>query len=225
MGLGGAPRNPVDPVGLPSPAVLLVGLTGGIGSGKSTVAAMLAERGAVIIDADAIVMEVRKPGGEAYEGIVERFGTGIVGGDGRLDRQALAAVGNDEAIQAELRALTYPHMDKVIADRIALERDTHHIVVLAVIPRFGQRGPDRYGLSAVIVVDVPVEEAVRRLIAYRGFTEEQARARIATQMSREARRAVADVVIDNSGSVDDVAGQVETLWDWLLALRDRAKSI
>lgn len=202
-------------------AVLLVGLTGGIGSGKSTVAAMLAERGAVIIDADAIVEELRQPGGAAYEGIVQRFGTAVVAPDGTLDRQALAAF-NDEAARAELRELTYPHLDKVLADRIASERDTDKIVVLNVIPRFAERGSDAYGLAGVIVVDAPVDETVRRLTAYRGITEADARARIAAQMPREERRAVADVVIDNSGPVEELAAQLEALWAWLVARRDRA---
>lgn len=202
--------------------MLLVGLTGGIGSGKSTVAAMLAERGAVIIDADAIVEELRRPGGAAYQGIVDRFGTAVVASDGRLDRQALAAIGfKDEAARAELRSLHYPHLDKVMADRIASERDTHNIVVLDVIPRFAEGGSDAYGFAGVIVVDAPVDETVRRLTAHRGLTEEDARARIAAQMPREERRAVADVVIDNSGPVEALAAQLDALWAWLVAMRDR----
>lgn len=203
-------------------AVLLVGLTGGIGSGKSTVASMLADRGAVIVDADAILMEIRQPGGSAYAGIVERFGTGAVAPDGTLDLGALAAAGSEGEIRAELRALTYPHMDRVMADRIASERDTDNIVVLDVIPRLAEGGKAAYDLAGVIVVDVPVDEAVRRLVTDRGWSEEHARARIASQMSREERRAMADVVIDNSGSPEELSAQLEAVWAWLLLLRDRA---
>jgi dephospho-CoA kinase len=204
--------------------VLLVGLTGGIGSGKSTIATMLAECGAVILSADAMLMEIRRPGGAAHAALVDRFGSTVVAPDGTLNRQALAAAGDDEAARGELRALTYPHLDRLMAERIASERDTDKIVVLDIIPRLAEGGKDAYDLGGVIVIDVPVDEAVRRLTTYRGWTEEYARARIATQMSREERRAMADVVIDNSGPVEALTAQIEALWAWLLALRDSASS-
>lgn len=203
--------------------MLLAGVTGGLASGKSTVAGMLADRGAVVIDADGIVAETRQPGGAAYADIVDRFGTTVVARDGTLDPRALAEIGNDEAARAELRALTYPHMDKVIAERITAERDTDNVVVLDIIPRLAEGGREAYDLAAVIVVDVPVDEAVRRLITYRGYTEEAARARIASQMSREERLGVADVVIDNSGAIEELAAHVEPLWAWLSERRTTSR--
>ena len=185
---------------------------------------MLAERGAVIIDVDAISAGLRQPGGAAYEAIVGRFGTSVVTRDGTLDRQALAAITNDEAARAELRALTYPHLDRVIGACVASERDTDNIVVLDIIPRLAEGGRDAYDLAALIVVDVSIDEAVRRIAANRGVPAEDARARIAAQMSREERRAMADVVIDNSGPPEALAAQLEALWQRMLALRDRSSS-
>jgi dephospho-CoA kinase len=182
---------------------------------------MLAARGAVILNADVLVSEIRQPGGLAYVDIVHRFGDGVVAADGTLDRHVLAAIGSDEAGRAELRAVTYPHLDKLMEDRIAAHRDTDDIVVLDIIPRLAEAGTDAYGLAAVVVVDVPVDEAVRRLALNRGVREEDARARIEAQMTREARLALADVVIDNSGPLEHLGGQVESLWDWLLTLRHR----
>jgi dephospho-CoA kinase len=180
---------------------------------------MLAERGAIVIDADAIVREVQAPGGTAYQGIVDRFGPGVVKEDGTLDRPAIAAiVFADDAARLELQALTFPHLGVEMAARIGAHRDTDHIVVLD-IPLLAERGRDTYGVAAVIVVDCPLEEAVRRLVAYRGFSEGDARARIAAQMSREDRRAIADLVIDNGGDVEALVPQVDACWAWLLGLR------
>jgi dephospho-CoA kinase len=198
--------------------VVLVGLTGGIGSGKSTVSAMLAERGAIVIDADAIVREVQAPGGAAYQGIVDRFGPEVVNEDATLDRAAIAAiVFADDGARAELQALTFPHLGIEMAARIEAQRATDNVVVLD-IPLLAERGRDTYGVSAVIVVDCPMDEAVRRLVAYRGFSEEDARSRIAAQMSREDRRAIADLVIDNGGDIEALLSQVEACWAWLLGL-------
>ena len=120
--------------------MVVVGLTGGIGSGKSTVSAMLASRGAVVIDADAIVREVQAPGGPAYQGIVDRFGPGVVLPDGALDRAALAAiVFSDPAARAELGALTYPHLGVVMAARVDAQRETDNVVVLD-FPLLAERG-------------------------------------------------------------------------------------
>lgn len=207
---------------LPSAAVLLVGLTGGIGSGKSTVSTMLAARGAVVIDADAIVREVQAVGGPAYEGIVSRFGPGVVAADGSLDRAALAAlVFADDAARADLGALTYPHVGAAMAARVtvAREADPEAIVVLD-IPLLAERGGgDAYGVAAVVVVDCPVDEAVRRLVALRGFSEDDARARVEAQASRSQRLALADYVIDNGGPMEALEPQVEACWAWLLGLQ------
>lgn len=207
---------------LRSARVLLVGLTGGIGSGKSTVSAMLAERGAVIIDADAIVREIQQPGGLAYKGIVDRFGPEVVAGDGTLDRAALAAiVFNDEGARQDLNNLTHPLVGQVMAERIGANAATDNIVVLD-IPLLVERGREVYGVAGVIVVDCPVEEAVRRLVDHRGFTEADARARVAAQVSREDRLAMADFVVDNAGPVEALAAQVDACWAWLQELRSSA---
>jgi dephospho-CoA kinase len=201
--------------------VLLIGLTGGIGSGKSTVATMLAERGAVIVDADQIAREVVEPGGPAYQPMIDRFGPDVVRPDGTLDRPAIAAkaFATPEAL-ADLNAITHPAIRAVMAERIAEHVGSDGVVVVD-IPLLAEGGPSAYGLVGVIVVDTPVEAAVRRLIDARGLTEVDARARVAAQASREDRRKLADVVIDNAGSRDDLAAQVDEAWARIEALRQR----
>ncbi len=202
-----------------SRTVLVVGLTGGIGSGKSTVASMLVARGAVLIDADAIVRELQAPGGEAYVGIVEHFGGGVVAADGTLDRPALAAlVFGDDAARADLNRLTHPLVGREMATRMAAQASTDNIVVLD-IPLLAERGRGAYPVAAVIVVDCPVEVAVARLVAHRGFSEADARARVAAQISRDDRRAIADLVIDNAGDRAALDPQLANAWLWLESLR------
>ncbi len=199
--------------------MLLIGLTGGIGSGKSTVSALLAERGAVVIDADQITREVQQPGGVVLEAMVERFGRGILAADGTLDRQAVAdIVFNDGEALADLGAIVHPAVGAEIARRLAEEADTDHVVVLDV-PLLVESGRD--DLAALVVVDVDPETAVHRLVNQRGMREDDARARIARQASREARLAKAQVVIDNSGSREDLARAVADAWPRLVALADR----
>jgi len=199
-----------------SAVVLLVGLTGGIGSGKSTVSAMLAERGAVVIDADAIAREVVEPGQPAYDRIVERFGPAVVTDDGTLDRAAIAAVVfNDRDALKDLEAITHPAVGVRMSELMAAEADTDHVVILDV-PLLVEKGT--YETAGTIVVDVDPEIAVQRLIQQRAFGEADARARIANQASREDRRAVADRVIDNSGTIDELRAQVDDVWSWLRRL-------
>ncbi|MBW3615702.1 MAG: dephospho-CoA kinase, long form [Actinobacteria bacterium] len=198
--------------------MIAIGLTGGIGSGKSTVSALLAERGAVIIDADAIVREIQAPGGLAYDAIIRHFGAGIVAADGRIDRAALAAVVfGDPSARAHLERLTHPFVIQVMAERVAAQPDGDAVVVLDV-PLLAERGPARYPVAAVVVVDCPVEVAVRRLVERRGLSEEEVRARVAAQASRQERLAVADFVIDNSGSSEALEGEVERAWRWIHSL-------
>lgn len=195
--------------------MLVFGLTGGIGSGKSTVSALLAEKGAVVIDADAIVHEVQAAGGSAFQPIVDHFGAGIVGPDGELDRPAIAAiVFNDPEQLAALNAIVHPIVGASIAERMAAEAETDHVVILDV-PLLVESG--RSDMAGVIVVDAPVEVAVQRAVA-RGGVEADVRARIARQASREERLAKADVVIDNSGSLDDLRRQVDDAWAWIQSL-------
>ena len=203
--------------------MLLVGLTGGIGSGKSTVSSMLVDRGAVLVDADAIVREQQAPGGEAFVAIVERFGPGVVAADGTLDRPALSSIvfGDPESL-ADLNKITHPLVGREMANRMAAQAATDNIVVLD-IPLLAERGgKGAYPVAVVLVVDCPVDIAVSRLVAYRGFSEDDARARVAAQISREERRAIADRVIDNAGAVDELAAQVDDVWTWLVGLRDAA---
>jgi dephospho-CoA kinase len=194
-------------------AMLLVGLTGGIGSGKSTVSSMLAEKGAVIVDADAITRELQEPGMRVFEQMVDAFGDGIVGADGRLDRPAVAAiVFTDADEKKKLEAIVHPAVGAVMIERLQAEAATDHVVVYDVPLLVEARRVD-YG--AVIVVDVDPEIAIRRLVEQRAFSEADARNRIANQVSREERRAVADRVIDNSGTLADLRSQVDDAWAWL----------
>ena len=201
--------------------MLLIGLTGGIGSGKSTVSALLAERGAVVIDADAITRELQQPGTPVFEAMVERFGPGIVALDGSLDRQAVAdLVFNDAQALADLNAIVHPAVGAEIARRMGDLADTDQIVVLDV-PLLVETGRD--DLAAVVVVDVDPEVALTRLVEQRGMRADDARARMARQASREERLARADEVIDNSGSLDDLRAQVDALWERLLARREQVR--
>ncbi len=163
--------------------MILVGLTGGIGSGKSTVSALLAGRGAVVIDADAITRQLQEPGQPVLTAIVERFGTQVLDSDGRLNRPVLAAiVFNDPEALKELNAIVHPAVGVETARRIAAEQGTDHVVVLDV-PLLVETG--RGGLAAIIVVDVPTDIAIQRLAEQRGMAEADARARVAVQASRE----------------------------------------
>jgi dephospho-CoA kinase len=197
--------------------VLVVGLTGGIGSGKSTVSALLAAKGAVVVDADAVVHELQRPGTAVFEAMVDRFGNGIVAADGSLDRSAVAdIVFNDPDALADLNGIVHPAVGAEIVRRMDELSTTDAVVVLDVpLMVESARG---YPVAGLIVVDVDPEVAVRRLVEQRGMREDDARARIARQASREERRARADVVIENSGSLDDLAAQVDRAWRWIEAL-------
>lgn len=198
--------------------MIVVGLTGGIGSGKSTVSALLAERGAVIVDADAIVHELQQPGTPVLAAIAERFGDDVIAADGSLDRARLAEVAfaDAESLQ-DLNRIVHPAVQAEMAARVLAEADTDHVVVLD-IPLLKAEHRERNRMAAVIVVDVPVDVAVERLVTQRGMDEADARARIANQMSREERRALADRVIDNAGDLDALVRQVDEIWAWLQTL-------
>lgn len=211
-----------------------MGLTGGIGSGKSTVSALLEERGAVVVDADRIAREVVGPGGPAYQPVVDRFGPGVVTADGAIDRPALAAVVfADPSARADLEAITHPVVGAAMAERLTAQAGTDHVVVLDV-PLLveggrrrsggvasGQRQDLPHGVAAVVVVDTPPEVAVSRLVRDRGMKAAEVEARMAAQATREDRLALADVVIDNSGSTEDLVGEVDRAWDWIEDLRRR----
>ena len=185
--------------------MLLVGLTGGIGSGKSTVSEALERRGAVVVDADRIVKELQQPGTEVFAEMVERFGDGIVGPDGQLDRPAVAAiVFSDAEALADLGAIVHPRVRDEMTRRLEELAATDQVVVLDV-PLLVESGWE--GMSGVVVVDLDPDVAVSRLVEFRGFDESDARNRIANQASREDRLAKADVVVDNGGDLASLEAQ------------------
>jgi dephospho-CoA kinase len=196
--------------------VILVGLTGGIGSGKSTISSLLEGKGAIIIDADAIVREVQLPGSAVLAELAEKFGSDVLAADGSLDRQAVANIvfTDPDALKA-LNAIVHPAVGKEMNRRMIEQRTTGHVVVLD-IPLLTEN--PREGLQGKIVVDVPVEVQVERLVKYRGFDEADARARISRQATREQRLATADFVVDNSGVLADLLPQMDKLWQWLNTL-------
>ena len=195
--------------------MLAVGLTGGIGSGKSAVADLLVERGAVLIDADQVARDVVAPGGPAYQPLVDRFGREILHEDGTIDRKALAAVAfADEETRLELNAITHPAIGiAMIQARDALA-DSDDIVVLA-IPLLTALHRETVKLHKVVVVDTPTDVALERLLSQRGFDRADAEARIRSQISREERVKEADYVLDNSGDREALEVEVSKLWDWL----------
>jgi dephospho-CoA kinase len=195
--------------------MLLVGLTGGIASGKTTVSAMLAERGAEVIDADHIARQVVMPGTPAWCKIRDHFGPGVLHPDGQLDRQALAdIVFADKSKLALLNEITHPAIFARIADRLEAHHGQDVVVVLdaALLIEAGLAE----GVDVVVVVHSPREIQVERLAA-KGVGRSDARNRIAAQLEPEKRLARADIVIDNSGSLEDLGRQVDKIWEELQA--------
>lgn len=191
-------------------SVLRVGLTGGIGSGKSEVSRRLVSLGAILVDADAVAREVVEPGTPGLAAIVEEFGEEILRPDGTLDRERLGSIvfadhGRRERLNAIVHPLVGQRMRELVEDAPAGAIVVHDVPLLTENDLTGM-------YDMVVVVDAPVEEQVRRLTTVRGMTEEAARARIAAQATREQRRAVADRVIDNSGALDALDAQIEDLW-------------
>lgn len=200
----------------------VIGLTGGIGSGKSTVGEMLAARGALVVEADRIVHQLQEPGQAVFDEIVRRFGDGVLAVSGELDRDALGAiVFDDPAARNDLEAIVHPAVGAEMARLRAEGEDRGEIVVLD-IPLLAEAGPDakgRWGLDSVVVVDCPVDLAVARLVEHRGMSEADARARMAAQVSRADRLAAADFVVDNSGDLAHLAAEVDRCWAWIETLR------
>ena len=198
--------------------MLLVALTGGIGSGKSSVSERLERRGAVIVDADAVVKDLQQPGRPVFNAMVERWGEEIVSDDGRLDRQAVAdIVFADEAELKALNGIVHPEVRKEM-DRQAGEYGSSDRVVVLDIPLLKEGDARRRGAVAVIVVDCPVETAIERLMTHRGFERLDAEARMAAQASSEERLALADFVVDNSGGLAQLDAELDRCWNWLTAL-------
>jgi dephospho-CoA kinase len=195
--------------------VLRVGLTGGIGSGKSEVARRLVAHGAVLIDADLVAREVVEPGTPGLAAVVAEFGDDVLRSDGTLDRERLGSiVFADAARLAALNAIVHPLVGRRMQElNDAAPADA---IVVYDVPLLTEN--DLAGTyDAVVVVDAPVETQIARLVGVRAMTEEAARARIAAQATREQRRAVADYVIDNSGTLGELSAQVDALWTELTA--------
>jgi dephospho-CoA kinase len=194
--------------------MLRVGLTGGIGSGKSTVSARLAELGAVVLDADKAARAVVEPGTPGLAAVTAAFGTGVLAADGSLDRARLAEiVFADEAALGRLNAITHPLIHEWIAaaEEAAIRAGGDDVVLVHDVALLAEWGRARE-FDLVIVVDVPPDTQLERLTGQRGMDEEQARARMAAQATREQRLAVADIVIDNSGSRENLDRRVAEVW-------------
>jgi dephospho-CoA kinase len=190
--------------------VLKVGLTGGIGAGKSEVSKRLVARGAVLIDGDAIAREVVEPGSAGLAAIVREFGAGVLLPDGTLDRPKLGSIvfGDPERLAA-LNAITHPLIGRRSQERF--EAAPEDAIVVYDMPLLTE-GNLASLHDVVIVVDVPVEVQIARLVERRGMTEADAKARIAAQATREQRRAIADHVIDNTGSLTELDARVDEVW-------------
>jgi dephospho-CoA kinase len=194
--------------------MLRAGLTGGIGSGKSEVSRRLAAHGAVVIDADVAARAVVAPGTPGLARVVEAFGADVIGPDGALDRDRLGAiVFRDPASRTTLNAIVHPLVGQWMraAERAAVDAAEGDLIIVHDVPLLAEnrRAGD---FDLVIVVDVPPELQLERLVSQRGMSPDQARARMAAQASRPQRLAVADLVIDNSGSLADLDHPVAEVW-------------
>ena len=192
----------------------VVGLTGGIGSGKSTVLSLLEKRGATVIDADAIVHDLQRPGTEVFAKMVEAFGDGIVAANGTLDRKKVASIVFSDAEKLkQLNGIVHPEVGREVLER--LERAGEGGIVVIDIPLLTENTRAERGLQKVIVVDVSPATQVARAVA-RGADAADVEARMASQASREERLALADHVVNNEGSLEALSDQVDQLWQTLL---------
>jgi dephospho-CoA kinase len=191
----------------------LIALTGGIASGKSTIARRLAEHGAVVVDADAIVREVQQPGSPVLDALAAEFGADVILPDGSLDRAALGAqVFGDADRLARLNAIVHPAVRRLSAQRFAeaFEDDPRAFVVYDVPLLVEARAEDPWDL--IVVAHAPADVRAERLVSLRGMTRHEAANRIASQVSDDARREIADVVIDTGGTVAQTLAQTDALW-------------
>jgi len=191
-----------------------VGLTGGVAAGKSTVSAILAELGAVVVDADLLAREVVAPGTDGLAEVLEAFGPGVLTTDGELDRPAMGAiVFRDAERRSALEAIIHPRVRARAAEIEAAA--PAGVVVVHDIPLLAETGQSA-GFDAVVVVDLPVETQVERMTSLRVMTDADARARIAAQATREERLAVATHVVDNTGTLDDLRARVAEVYAGLV---------
>ena len=193
----------------------LIGLTGAIGSGKSSVSALFARKGAIIIDGDGIAKQLQQKGSATLQKMVDEFGD-ILLETGELDRAKVAQlVFGDADLFKRLNAIMHPAISAEILRQIEANTATDNVVVLDM-PLLVEN--PREGMSGLVVVDVDPEVAISRLVQFRNMNEDDARRRMASQASREDRLKVADRVIDNSGSPDALDAQVDEVWDWFATL-------
>ncbi len=198
--------------------MLLVGLTGGIGSGKSTVARMLEERGAVVFDADVLAREAVAPGTPAHDAVVERFGSPVLLPGGDIDREALASiVFADPAARRDLEAIVHPEVRRLFAEGCERYAGSDAVVVFSA-PLLVETGMHT-AFDVLVVVSASTEAQVERLMRDRAMSEDDVRARIDAQLPLERKAEVADVIVDNDGTLEDLARQVDGLW---ATLRERA---
>jgi dephospho-CoA kinase len=193
--------------------VLLVGLTGGIASGKSVVAARLAGHGAVVVDADRIAREVVEPGTPALARIAEEFGPGVIAADGTLDRAALGAqVFSDPQKLALLNSITHPAIRELSQRRFreAGEADPDAVVIYDVPLLTDARGAEEF--DVVVVVSAPEDVRIERMVAHRGMSLEEATRRIRSQVPEEQRLALADIVIESGGTLDETLSRADEVW-------------
>jgi dephospho-CoA kinase len=192
--------------------VLLVGLTGGIGSGKSTVARLLEKRGAVVFDADLLAREAVEPGTPGHAAVIERFGADVLAPGGELDREALASiVFADPAARRDLEQIVHPEVRRLFAEGSEAYRDTDRVVVFSA-PLLVETGMHT-AFEVLVVVSATVATQIERLMRQRGMSEPSIRARIDAQAPLEDKAAAADFLVDNEGSLDELESQVERLWN------------
>ncbi len=196
--------------------MLLVGLTGGIGSGKSTVARLLGDRGAVVFDADLLAREAVEPGTPGHAAVIERFGADVLAPGGELDREALASiVFADPSARRDLEQIVHPEVRRLFAEGSEAYRDTDRVVVFSA-PLLVETGMHT-AFEILVVVSATVATQIERLMRQRGLSEASIRARIDAQAPLEDKAAVADFLVDNEGTLDELESQVERLWNDLSA--------
>jgi len=199
-----------------------VGLTGGIASGKSSVAGLFAKRGVAVIDTDEIAHELTRPGGEAIGAIRAAFGSRLIGADGALDRDAMRELAfGDAAARKKLEGILHPLIRKESARRCARAQSPYAVLV---VPLLVEGGVDRSRYARVLVVDCTEAQQVERAMRRSGLSEAEVRAILAAQATREQRLAQADDVIDNSGTPEALEGQVSHLNEKYLTLAARLKT-
>ena len=195
----------------------LIGLTGGIASGKTAVSRRLAEHGAIHLDADKLARDVVEPGTPALAAIVERFGAGVLTQDGTLDRPALGAIiFSDDQARLDLNAITHPAVGRLGKRLIAEATEANpRAIIVYDVPLLleASRQEDYYRFDYIVVVEAAAQTRVQRLVTLRGMPEDEALRRISSQSTDAERRAIADLVIDSNGTLDDTLRQADELWE------------